>query len=259
MKNRIILFVDHEIGLRLLKKIVSLNDDKGLNLVAVVTTHENGNKWWPGVEDFCRSKTINLIRYSEPFQEILVHENIDWYFLLSWKHIIPHALYKTPNKGTINLHYSLLPDYRGVNPINWAIIEGQKTTGVTFHLVNHMIDGGKVICSKEEPIRLSDTARSLQLRLDEAAFQLFDEVVSYIACEKYSTEMLESKNETDGSYKSRLEFTQLMSLDLYREYLAVDLLNLFRGMTFLPGSKNLYIIDPESGKRIYIEVSLTPE
>ena len=107
--RRIIAFVDHEIGYRLLEKIAFNQKTFACELVAVVTTQDNGNKWWPGVEGLCQKVGIPLHRYSDPFIALNNYDNIDWYFLLSWKHIIPKTLIERPKHGAINLHYSLLP------------------------------------------------------------------------------------------------------------------------------------------------------
>lgn len=256
MKNRIIAFVDHEIGCRLLEKILSIQGESEFLLVAVVTTQENGQLWWPGVSELCEKGGVPLIRYSEPFSKILDYIDIDWYFLLSWKFILPSVLLNRPVCGAINLHYSLLPEYRGVYPVNWAIIEGKKSTGVTYHLVNNKIDGGRIIFQQEAPIKLSDTARSLQLRLDDLAVELFDEVIKW-AINNVTKDSFNLENDSCGSYKSRQDFVETNEIDLNREYRAIDFFNLLRGKTFRDETKALYVIAPDSGKRIYVSISLT--
>ncbi|TRU34418.1 MAG: hypothetical protein EWV78_13450 [Microcystis aeruginosa Ma_MB_F_20061100_S20D] len=256
MKSRIIAFVDHEIGRRILEKIISIQGESDFFLVAVVTTQENGQMWWPGVQSLCEREGIPFFRYSEPFRESLNYVDIDWYFLISWKYIVPPILFSHPANGAINLHYSLLPEYRGVYPVNWAIIEGKNTTGVTYHLVNSKIDGGQIVFQKEVPINLSDTARSLQLRLDDFAFELFDEVIQWAIHVSSTKDMLKLEKSICGSYKSRLDFVETDELDLNREYRAIDLFNLLRGKTFRPETKGLYVVDPETGKRIYVSINL---
>lgn len=256
MNRRVIAFVDHEIGYRLLEKSILTQTIFGFELVAVVTTRDNGMMWWPDVSDLCQQNRIPLHRYHEPFNEILDYANIDWYFLISWKHIIPPTLINHPKLGAINLHYSLLPEYRGVYPVNWAIIEGKKNTGITYHLVNENIDDGQIVCQKETFISLSDTARSLQLRLDDLAFDLFDEMVDWAMQGSLQPNVFVRQNKAQASYKSRSDFIESNELDLSREYRAIDLINLLRGKTFMPDSKNLYVIDCDTGKRIYINVCL---
>lgn len=256
MSRRIVAFIDHEIGYRLLEKIIYNQAMFGFDLVAAVTTQDNGQKWWPGVSDLCNRSRIPLHRYHEPFCNILDYADIDWYFLLSWKHIISPELIKGPKFGVINLHYSLLPEYRGVYPVNWAIIDGQNKTGVTYHIVNEKIDNGQIICQKEAEISLCDTARSLQLRLDDVAFELFDEMVDWVRQGNLQSEAILTQVIPQGKYKSRVDFIESNELDLDHEYRTIDLINLLRGKTFMPDSKNLYIRDPVSGKRIYVNVCL---
>ena len=253
MKSRVIAFIDHEIGFRLLKKMLSETSD--LELVAAVTTAENGKLWWEGVESICNEYALPLFRYEEPFINSLEFEDIDWYFLLSWKHLISNELISHPKKGVINLHYSLLPDYRGVYPVNWAIIDGKKTTGITYHLVDGEIDHGPIIIQESEPILSSDTARSLQLRLDDLAFKAFDSLCAELEKEKADLVSQAERKQTT-SYKSRKSFDQVREINLESNYKASDLINLLRGMSFLADSKNVYFVDPETLKKVYITINL---
>jgi len=79
--------------------------------------------------------------------------------------MLPELVWKIPAKGTFNLHASLLPQYRGAAPINWAIINGEKTTGVTTFFIDEKIDTGAVIDQKAISIEESDTAGSLHDKL----------------------------------------------------------------------------------------------
>ena len=259
MNRRVIAFVDHEIGYRLLEKIISTQTTSKLELVAVVTTQDNGMMWWPDVSSLCQKNKIPLHEYREPFNDTLDYVNIDLYFLISWKYIISPVLINHPKLGAINLHYSLLPEYRGVYPVNWAIIEGRKNTGVTYHLVNEKIDDGQIVCQKEISISLGDTARSLQLRLDDLAYELFDEMVDRLRHGSLQPDIFVNHTKTQESYKSRSDFIDSNELDLNREYRAIDLLNLLRGKTFMPDSKNLYVVDSATGKHIFINVCLIVE
>ena len=256
MSIRVIAFVDHEIGYRLLEKMIFDHRGFDLKLVAVVTSLENGGKWWPGVEGLCRANKIPIHRYREPFRDIYAYIDIDWYFLLSWKHLLPIVLINSANRGAINLHYSLLPEYRGVYPVNWAIIEGKKETGVTYHLINEVIDAGYVVCQKTAPIYLTDNSRLLQLRLDDLAFDLFDEMLDlikgFIPSETTSWQKIDT--DTKSTYKSRADFTALSELKLGSEYKVFELINLLRGKNFFQESKDLYVIEPITGEKIYINI-----
>jgi len=262
MAIRVIAFVDHEIGFRLLQKLILSASISEFELVAVVTTTENGQMWWPGVDGLCDGAGIPLYRYEEPFSETLDYENIDWYLLLSWKHIIPESLIKHPSKGVVNLHYSLLPEYRGVYPVNWAIIEGKAITGVSYHYVNNKIDSGEIILQKDTSISLSDTSRSLQLRLDDLAYELFDDLVDWIVGINQQKKIVELKpfsNEGRHCYKSKKDFDSKREIDLNCYYKGSEFFNLLRGLTFLPDSKNAYVVDSATGKKIFISLKVEVE
>ena len=79
--------------------------------------------------------------------------------------MLPEVVWSMPPLGTFNLHASLLPQYRGAAPINWAIIRGEKETGATTFFLQHEIDTGKIIFQEKEPILDTDNAGSLYDRL----------------------------------------------------------------------------------------------
>src|SRR5258706_14931934 len=86
--------------------------------------------------------------------------------------MLPEAVWSLPALGTINLHASLLPQYRGAAPINWVIINGEKETGVTTFFLKHAIDTGSIIFQEREPIGENDDAESLHDRLMKKGGQL---------------------------------------------------------------------------------------
>jgi len=79
--------------------------------------------------------------------------------------MLPEAVWNMPEYGTFNLHASLLPKYRGAAPIHWAIINGEKETGVTTFFIKHEIDTGSIILQATEPVYETDTTGSLSERL----------------------------------------------------------------------------------------------
>jgi methionyl-tRNA formyltransferase len=79
--------------------------------------------------------------------------------------MLPEVIWNMPALGTFNLHASLLPNYRGAAPINWAIINGEKETGVTTFFLTHEIDTGRIIFQEKEPIDQTDDVGSLYERL----------------------------------------------------------------------------------------------
>jgi methionyl-tRNA formyltransferase len=79
--------------------------------------------------------------------------------------MLPTVVWQKPSLGTINLHASLLPDYRGAAPINWAIIQGEKKTGLTTFFIDASLDTGKILLQTDEPVYTVDTVGTLSERL----------------------------------------------------------------------------------------------
>ena len=79
--------------------------------------------------------------------------------------ILPKSLYSLPKQGTFNLHGSLLPQYRGAAPINWAIMNGEKETGLTTFFLDKTVDTGEIILQSKEEIKENDTVGDLYSRL----------------------------------------------------------------------------------------------
>ncbi|MBQ4478480.1 MAG: methionyl-tRNA formyltransferase [Bacteroidales bacterium] len=96
----------------------------------------------------------------EQFLSTLKAIHADLFLVVAFR-MLPEVVWQIPPKGTINLHASLLPDYRGAAPINWAIINGEKQTGVTTFFINEKIDQGKIILRRSLPIGEEETAGEL--------------------------------------------------------------------------------------------------
>ena len=261
MMQRIVPFVDHEIGYRLLQKLISHAAAGRFEISAVVTTRENGNAWWPSVDEICIKENIPLLMYEVPFSADYLIRQPDWLLLLSWKHIIPDELISLPKRGVLNLHYSLLPAIRGVYPVNWAIINGERSTGFTYHFVNEKIDDGEIFMQIEVPMHLSDTARTLQSRLDDVVCDHFNELVDRLLTYNLEGRITEPRNKLDATsdYYSRIKFEKTCLIDLNRNYQGTEFFNLLRGLTFFEDSKNAYVIDSETGRKIFITLNLREE
>jgi methionyl-tRNA formyltransferase len=91
--------------------------------------------------------------------------------------MLPEVVWGIPPKGTINLHGSLLPAYRGAAPINWAIIRGESTTGVTTFLIDHSIDSGKLLMQKRTSIGPNENFGELYDRLKQLGADLLLETL----------------------------------------------------------------------------------
>jgi methionyl-tRNA formyltransferase len=100
--------------------------------------------------------------------------------------MLPEVVWKMPALGTFNLHASLLPQYRGAAPINWAIINGEKETGVTTFFLRHDIDTGSIILQEKETIQEDDNAGTLYERLMHKGSVLVLKTVQAIQSANYA-------------------------------------------------------------------------
>src|SRR5438034_1010231 len=95
--------------------------------------------------------------------------------------MLPHLVWNMPPMGTMNVHASLLPQYRGAAPINWAIINGEKETGITTFKLKHEIDTGDILLQEKIEIGENETAGELHDRLKELGAQLLVKTVEGLA------------------------------------------------------------------------------
>jgi methionyl-tRNA formyltransferase len=95
--------------------------------------------------------------------------------------MLPDAVWNMPPMGTVNVHASLLPQYRGAAPINWAIINGETHTGVTTFKLQHDIDTGNILMQEKIPIGEDETAGELHDRMKEIGAQLLVNTVAGLA------------------------------------------------------------------------------
>jgi methionyl-tRNA formyltransferase len=114
------------------------------------------------------------------FLEELKSLNADLQVVVAFR-MLPDVVWNMPPMGTINLHASLLPQYRGAAPINWAIINGEKETGVTTFKLQHEIDTGNILLQEKIEIGQSETAGELHDRMKEIGAQLLVKTVEGLA------------------------------------------------------------------------------
>jgi len=95
--------------------------------------------------------------------------------------MLPEAVWRMPPKGTINLHGSLLPQYRGAAPINWAVINGEKETGVTTFKLKHEIDTGDILLQESFPIGDNETAGEVHDKMKEIGAKVLVKTVKGLA------------------------------------------------------------------------------
>jgi methionyl-tRNA formyltransferase len=114
--------------------------------------------------------------------------------------MLPEAVWNMPELGTFNLHASLLPDYRGAAPINWAIINGETKTGVSTFFLDDKIDTGAIILQKETSIALDETVGILHDKLMHLGSNLVIETLELIKDNKATT-TIQPEKITKAAYK----------------------------------------------------------
>ncbi|HMC32011.1 MAG TPA: methionyl-tRNA formyltransferase [Candidatus Angelobacter sp.] len=117
------------------------------------------------------------IKKNEEFQARLTNLRPDAIIVVGYGRIIPPWMLELPPYGNINVHASLLPKYRGAAPIQWAIANGEKSSGVTTMLLNEGLDTGHILLQKEMEIRYEDTAVTFAPRLAELGADLVVETL----------------------------------------------------------------------------------
>ena len=114
------------------------------------------------------------------FIQWLKSQNPDLIVVVAFGQILPPKILNIPSFGCINLHASLLPDYRGAAPINWALMNGEEKTGVTTILMNEWMDAGDVFLQRETTIGQEDDAVTLSQRLSTLGAKLLLETISQL-------------------------------------------------------------------------------
>ncbi len=118
------------------------------------------------------------------FQQELKSLNANLQIVVAFR-MLPEAVWSMPKIGTFNLHASLLPQYRGAAPIHWAVMNGEKETGLTTFFLKHEIDTGSIILQEKEVISKTDTTGELYVRLMKKGAQLVLKTVKAIENEDY--------------------------------------------------------------------------
>ena len=166
--------------------------EAGLQVVAVVTVADKpagrGQRLQESsVKKYALSQQIPVLQpislRDEGFLAQLKAFQADVQVVVAFR-MLPKVVWQMPRKGTFNLHASLLPDYRGAAPINWAIIGGEATTGVTTFLIDEQIDTGAILLRKEVAIAPRETAGTLHDKLMTVGADLVVETLALIASDK---------------------------------------------------------------------------
>ncbi|NQY07323.1 MAG: methionyl-tRNA formyltransferase [Flavobacteriaceae bacterium] len=156
------------------------------------------------VKKYALEQDLNILQptnlKSEEFIEELSELEANLFIIVAFR-MLPKVVWGMPKFGTFNLHASLLPNYRGAAPINWAIINGEKTTGVTTFFIDEKIDTGEIILNKSCSIEEDESAGELHDKLMHLGSKLVLETVALIQEGDVKTKKQEDVEDIKTAYK----------------------------------------------------------
>lgn len=202
---RIVFMGTPDFAVGILDKIYT----SGYNVVAVITAPDKpagrGQKVSvSAVKTYALEKNLPLLQPTnlkdEQFLAELASYNANLQVVVAFR-MLPEAVWKMPKYGTFNLHASLLPQYRGAAPINWALINGEKETGVTTFFIDDKIDTGAIILNKTTPIHPDENAGNLHDRLQSIGSEVVIETLERIAQENVTTTLQTEAADLKTAYK----------------------------------------------------------
>ena len=213
--------------------------ENGFNVVAVITAPDKpkgrGQKLATSrVKDYAVSQNIPVLQptnlKSPEFIEELRSYEANLQIVVAFR-MLPEVVWDMPEIGTFNLHASLLPQYRGAAPINWAIINGEKETGVTTFFLKHEIDTGNIIFQEKEPIEDDDNVGDLYGRLMERGAGLVLKTVQAIQAGDYPQLSQDESSEIKHAPKI---FKETCEIDWSKS--SEEVYNFIRGLSPYPAA-----------------------
>ncbi len=224
----------------------------GCNIVAVITAPDKpagrGMKMnESAVKKYATEQGLKILQPEKlknaAFLSELQSLNADLQIVVAFR-MLPEAVWNMPPLGTINLHGSLLPQYRGAAPINWAVINGEKETGVTTFKLKHEIDTGDILLQERFAIDENETAGEVHDKMKEIGASVLVETVKGIADgtleEKPQSSLVNSGSSIANAVtQSPLKhapkiFTETCKIDFHKSTEEVH--NLVRGLSPFPGA-----------------------
>lgn len=212
--------------------------EAGKNVVAVVTMPDKpagrGHKLqFSPVKEYALKAGIPVLQpenlKSPDFLQELASYNADLQIVVAFR-MLPEAVWSMPKYGTFNLHASLLPRYRGAAPINWAVINGDKETGITTFFLKHEIDTGNIILQEKVAIDEEDNAGDVH---DKLMYLGADLVLKTLKMIEEDNVITRPQDDAQASPAPKI-FKDTAKLD-FDKY-AADIRNLVRGMAPYPAA-----------------------
>jgi methionyl-tRNA formyltransferase len=216
-KLKIVFMGTPEFAVTILDSIINASYD----VVGVITAADKpagrGQKLkYSAVKEYALEKNLKLLQPTnlkeESFLEELKSLNANLQVIVAFR-MLPEVVWRMPSLGTFNLHASLLPNYRGAAPINWAIINGETKTGVTTFFIDDKIDTGAMILSKEIPINENENVGTLHDKLMVLGSEAVLETLALIEKGKVETTIQKETINIKTAYKlnkdnCKIDFTK---------------------------------------------------
>ncbi len=214
----------------------------GCHIIAVITASDKPagrgmKKTESAVKKYALEKGIMVLQPEKLKDPVFLDElqslHADLQIVVAFR-MLPEVVWDMPPLGTINLHGSLLPQYRGAAPINWAVINGEKETGVTTFKLQHEIDTGNILMQESFPINEDETAGEVHDRMKIIGGQLLVKTVRSLA-DGSLKEIPQSAISDPLSLKHAPKiFTDTCKIDWGKPIEQIH--NLIRGLSPFPGA-----------------------
>lgn len=133
-------------------------------------------------------------KINEDFVSILKSKDYDLFIVVAYGKILPQELIDIPKVMTLNIHYSLLPKYRGASPVESAILNGEKETGVSIQKMELKMDTGPILAEQKVNILRDETTEELRSRLIKVGGELLTKILLYISAEEALPQIAQDEN-----------------------------------------------------------------
>lgn len=234
-KLRIVFMGTPDFAVGILDSILKNNYEIAAVITAADKPAGRGQKIkYSAVKEYALANNLNLLQPTNLKDESFLTElkalNANLQVVVAFR-MLPKVVWEMPKLGTFNLHASLLPNYRGAAPINWAIINGESKTGVTTFFIDDKIDTGAMIMSKETEIDPNENAGQLHDRLMNIGSSTVIDTLALIEKGEVKTTIQTDDADIKTAYKLNKENCKI---DWNKS--ATEINNLIRGLSPYPAS-----------------------
>lgn len=200
--TRAVVFAYHDVGVRCLRVLLA----HGIE-VALVLTHEDNPQeqiWFDSVARHAHWHGLKVITPADPNTPEVIAQvraaRADFLFSFYYRNMLGAELLACASRGAYNMHGSLLPQYRGRVPVNWAVLRGERTTGATLHAMTIKPDAGALVDAEAVPILPDDTAVEVFRKVTVAAEITLDRALPGLVA---GTAKLKAQDLSQGGYFGR--------------------------------------------------------